>query len=144
MQLFHVGLRHVLWHRWSLFSLAWQKRFSCKGRELKIYSCGFTLLSEPWIWVFHAFICQTMSNNYIKACSTIIYAPLTKSNHWFVALLLQFPFSFHFYTPFCLGVVSIRAKHSWIVVLINLFLWFLLFWLFRLWQAHDLQVENPC
>ena len=103
MQLFHVGHRHVLWHRWSLFSLAWQKRFSCKGRELKTYSCGFNLLSEPWIWVFQAFICQTMSNNYIKACSTIVYAPLTKSNNKIIDLwrcYCSFHSHFIFILPF--------------------------------------------
>lgn len=43
--LFHVG--HVDQNRRSAISLAWQKWFSCKGREWKIYCCWQRQGNEP-------------------------------------------------------------------------------------------------
>ena len=63
LRLFHVD--HVVQNTRIAFSLAWYERFSCKGKEWKIYCCQLALSSEPQTWKFHVVVWQTTS----KQCS---------------------------------------------------------------------------
>ena len=47
LRLFRVD--HVVQNRRSALSLAWHERFSCKGKDLRIYCCDLALTSEPKI-----------------------------------------------------------------------------------------------
>jgi len=61
-----LRLFHVVQNRQSTLSFASHEWLSCKGRERKIYSCGFSLSSDPQIWTFHVVIWQTTSKNCTK------------------------------------------------------------------------------
>ena len=75
LRLFHVD--HVVQNTRIALSLAWYERFSCKGKERKIYCCELALSSEPQIWKFHVVVWQTTSKHlHQKACptcSTIVF-----------------------------------------------------------------------
>ena len=80
LRLFHVD--HVVQNTRIALSLAWYERFSCKGKEWKIYCCELALSSEPQIRKFHVVVSQTTSNHCTKkrACrtySTIIFLDST-------------------------------------------------------------------
>ena len=64
LRLFHVD--HVVQNTRIALSLAWYERFSCKGKEWKIYYCELALSSEPQIWKFHVVVWQTTSKNCTK------------------------------------------------------------------------------
>ena len=52
--------------RQTTLSLAWYERFSCKGKEWKIYCCELALSSEPQIWKSHVVVWQTTSKHCTK------------------------------------------------------------------------------
>ena len=54
LRLSHVG--HVVRNSRSALPLASHESLSCKGKERKIYCCGFPLSSDPQIWTFHVVI----------------------------------------------------------------------------------------
>ena len=64
LRLFHVD--HVVQNTRIALSLAWDERFSCKGKEWKIYCCELALSSEPQIWKFHVVVWQTTSKHCTK------------------------------------------------------------------------------
>ena len=64
LRLFHVD--HVVQNTRIALSLAWYERFSCKGKEWKIYCCELALSSEPQIWKFHVVGWQTTSKHRTK------------------------------------------------------------------------------
>ena len=64
LRLFHVD--HFVQNTRIAFSLAWYERFSCKGKEWKIYCCEFALSLEPQIWQFHVVVWQTTSKHCTK------------------------------------------------------------------------------
>ena len=64
LQLFHVD--HIVQNTRIALSLAWYERFSCKGKEWKIYCCELALSSEPQIRKFHVVVWQTTSKHCTK------------------------------------------------------------------------------
>ena len=70
LRLLHVG--RVARNSRGVLLLAWQKWFSCKGREWNIHCCGLALSWEPQIWQFHVVIWQLdcVKKLHQKACRT--------------------------------------------------------------------------
>ena len=64
LRLFHVD--HVVQNTRIALSLAWYERFSCKGKERKIYCCELALSSEPQIWKFDVVVWQTTAKHCTK------------------------------------------------------------------------------
>ena len=91
LRLFHVD--HVVQNWRSALSLAWHERFSCRGKDWKIYCCELVLSSEPQIWKSHVVVCQTTSKHCTAPKSVPhvqhdYFSSFNQSNHWFVALEL--------------------------------------------------------
>ena len=63
-KLLHV--RHVVQNKRCVLSLSWHERFSCEGKEWKIYRWGLALSSEPQKSKFHVVVWQTTSKTCTK------------------------------------------------------------------------------
>ena len=74
---FHVG--HMVHNRQHVLSLACNKWFASKGREWKIYCCGFVMLPECQIWNSHITIWQSAKKKKCTkrhaSCATIRIFP---------------------------------------------------------------------
>ena len=90
LSLFH--LRHV-WNGKRVLSLNWHERFSCKGREWKLYYCRLTLSSEPQIWLFYTWL-----TDYVPKCLPHVqndyFSSFSQSYHWLKASPLSLLWSF--------------------------------------------------
>ena len=76
--------------------LAWYERFSCKGKEWKIYCWELALSSEPQIRKFHVVFGRLRQNIARKSVPHVQhdhFSSSNQSNHWFVAIWLTLPSS---------------------------------------------------
>ena len=112
LRLFHVD--HVVQNTRIVLSLAWYERFSCKGKEWKIYCyerCRQHLNYENFTSSFSR-LRQNIAPKSVPHVQHDYFSSFNQSNHWFVALSLTLPSpNLKFPITSCSGLASFTIRH---------------------------------